>query len=34
VAQAYLDSRARRGFPMAKKEHAAEVLAELAKKVA
>jgi len=32
VAQAYLDSRARRGFPMAPKAWADEVLAELAKK--
>jgi glycyl-tRNA synthetase alpha chain len=31
VAQSYLDSRARLGFPMAKKEHAAEVLEKLAK---
>jgi glycyl-tRNA synthetase alpha chain len=29
VAQSYLDSRARLGFPMAKKEHAAEVLAQI-----
>jgi glycyl-tRNA synthetase alpha chain len=29
VAQSYLDSRARLGFPMAPKEHAAEVLAKL-----
>jgi len=34
VAQSYLDSRARLGFPMAKKEHATEVLAQLAKKAA
>jgi glycyl-tRNA synthetase alpha chain len=32
VAQSYLDSRARMGFPMAKKEWADEVLAQLAKK--
>jgi glycyl-tRNA synthetase alpha chain len=31
VAQSYLDSRARLGFPMASKEHAAEVLAKLEK---
>ena len=31
VAKAYLDSRARLGFPMAPKAHADEVLAELAK---
>jgi glycyl-tRNA synthetase alpha chain len=31
VAQAYLESRARMGFPMAPKEHAAEVLAKLEK---
>jgi glycyl-tRNA synthetase alpha chain len=31
VAQSYLDSRARLGFPMAKKEHSAEVLEKLAK---
>jgi len=31
VAQSYLDSRARLGFPMAPKEHAAEVLAKLEK---
>ncbi len=31
VGKSYLDSRARLGFPMAKKEHADEVLAELAK---
>lgn len=30
VAQSYLDSRARLGFPLAKKERAAEVLAQLA----
>jgi glycyl-tRNA synthetase alpha chain len=29
VAQSYLDSRARLGFPMADKAHAAEVLAQL-----
>jgi glycyl-tRNA synthetase alpha chain len=34
VAQAYLDSRARRGFPMAPKAWADEVLAQLAKKAA
>jgi glycyl-tRNA synthetase alpha chain len=35
VAQSYLDSRARRGFPMAPRAHAEEVLAQLeAKKVA
>ncbi len=34
VAQAYLDSRARLGFPMAPKEWAAEVLAQIEKKVA
>ncbi|MDD5297807.1 MAG: glycine--tRNA ligase subunit alpha [Rhodocyclaceae bacterium] len=35
VAQAYLDSRARRGFPMAPKAHAEEVLAQInAKKAA
>jgi glycyl-tRNA synthetase alpha chain len=32
VAQSYLDSRARLGFPLAKKEAAEEVLAQLAKK--
>ena len=31
VAKSYLDSRARLGFPMAPKQHAEEVLAELAK---
>jgi glycyl-tRNA synthetase alpha chain len=31
VAKAYLDSRARLGFPMAPRAHAEEVLAELAK---
>lgn len=31
VAKAYMDSRARLGFPMAPKAHADEVLAELAK---
>jgi glycyl-tRNA synthetase alpha chain len=31
VAQSYLESRARLGFPMAKKENAAEVLEKLAK---
>ena len=31
VAQSYVDSRARLGFPMAPKEHAAEVLAQLEK---
>jgi glycyl-tRNA synthetase alpha chain len=30
VAQSYLDSRARLGFPLAKKERADEVLAQLA----
>ena len=34
VAQAYLDSRARLGFPMAPKEWAAEVLAQIEKKAA
>jgi glycyl-tRNA synthetase alpha chain len=34
VAQAYLDSRARLGFPMAPKAWAAEVLAQIEKKVA
>ena len=34
VAQSYLDSRARLGFPMAKKEHAAEVLAQMETKAA
>ncbi len=34
VAQSYLDSRARLGFPLAKKEHATEVLAQLARKAA
>ena len=31
VGKSYLDSRARLGFPMAPKQHAEEVLAELAK---
>ena len=31
VGKSYLDSRARLGFPMAPKQHADEVLAELAK---
>jgi glycyl-tRNA synthetase alpha chain len=30
VAQSYLESRARLGFPLAAKEHAAEVLSKLA----
>ena len=34
VAQAYLDSRARLGFPMAPKEWASEVLALIEKKAA
>ncbi|MFN3884163.1 MAG: hypothetical protein ACK4Q4_05315, partial [Rhodocyclaceae bacterium] len=34
VAQSSLESRARLGFPMAKKEHAAEVLAKLNEKKA
>ena len=34
VAQAYLDSRARLGFPMAPQEWAAEVLAQIEKKAA
>ena len=34
VAQSYLDSRARLGFPMAPKDWAAEVLAQIEKKVA
>jgi glycyl-tRNA synthetase alpha chain len=34
VAQSYLDSRARLGFPMAPKAHAEEVLAQLAAKKA
>ena len=34
VAQSYLDSRARLGFPMAPKEWAAEVLAQIEKKAA
>ena len=34
VAQAYVDSRARLGFPMAPKAHAEEVLAQLAAKKA
>ena len=34
VAQSYLDSRARLGFPMAKKEHAAEVMAQIEAKAA
>jgi glycyl-tRNA synthetase alpha chain len=34
VAKSYLDSRARRGFPMAKPEHAAEVLAQMEKDAA
>ena len=34
VAQAYLDSRARLGFPMAPREWAAEVLAQIEKKAA
>jgi glycyl-tRNA synthetase alpha chain len=34
VAQSYLESRARRGFPMAKQEHAAEILAQMEKKAA
>ncbi|MDR3213309.1 MAG: glycine--tRNA ligase subunit alpha [Azoarcus sp.] len=34
VAQSYLDSRARLGFPMAQRERAEEVLAQLAKKKA
>jgi glycyl-tRNA synthetase alpha chain len=34
VAQSYLDSRARLGFPMAKKERADEVLAQLAQQAA
>ncbi|NJD33799.1 MAG: glycine--tRNA ligase subunit alpha, partial [Betaproteobacteria bacterium] len=34
VAQSYLESRARLGFPMAPRAHAEEVLAQLAKKAA
>jgi glycyl-tRNA synthetase alpha chain len=34
VAQSYLDSRARLGFPMAQPEHAREVLAQMEKKAA
>jgi glycyl-tRNA synthetase alpha chain len=34
VARSYLDSRARLGFPLASREHAAEVLAQLEKKAA
>jgi glycyl-tRNA synthetase alpha chain len=34
VAQSYLDSRARLGFPMAPKEWADEVLAQIEKKAA
>jgi glycyl-tRNA synthetase alpha chain len=34
VARSYLDSRARLGFPMAKPEHAAEVLAQIEKEAA
>ena len=34
VAQSYLESRARRGFPMAPRAHAEEVLAQLDKKKA
>jgi glycyl-tRNA synthetase alpha chain len=34
VAQSYLDSRARLGFPMAPRPWADEVLAQLAKKAA
>ncbi|HWT71931.1 MAG TPA: glycine--tRNA ligase subunit alpha, partial [Oxalicibacterium sp.] len=34
VAKSYLDSRARLGFPMAKPEHAAEVLAQIEKEAA
>jgi glycyl-tRNA synthetase alpha chain len=34
VAQSYLDSRARLGFPMAPREWADEVSAQLAKKAA
>ncbi|PIV91996.1 MAG: glycine--tRNA ligase subunit alpha, partial [Gallionellales bacterium CG17_big_fil_post_rev_8_21_14_2_50_54_146] len=34
VAAAYLDSRARLGFPMAPKDWAADVLAQIERKVA